>query len=813
VTSTLLAPPASPGTQNPETPSEAGAGAADRVEVGFGVIFAVVAAWSWVGLTLAEAGWYAPATLVTGAGAASFVAGRWIWRALHREPARPSRRAGGPWLALWLALATALFTPPGEYLVNGGDGSVYLNIGRALGRHGGLAFSDPLLEHVDRTEWPALFHTVRTWPHLLDRFPGGVQLEPDSNVVRPNFFHLLPVWIANLELLAGPSGAYGAAPLFGVLSVAALWLFARASCSLLTANLAVVFLAVSFAQVWFARYPGSEIVAQFFILAGLYFAAAWTERPAAVTGACAGVAFGLAAFARIDVLLLVSPVVAVFLALTRSRREAGWRPMAAAFALLTLQALAHALIVSGPYTLRVLHFAFTSRWATWSGVLLAPAVLAFGILAILGRRRQSGPRLRQAATGLLVVVAAAAAIRLAPGLAWGYPAMLLSPVGVTLAIVGTFMLLRLAPPRPTLLAIGLLATSTLVYVDSVRDLNGMPVVFRRFVPVILPIALFAGSHALTRIWLRGGRTRWAAPALAALLLAGFAGQTAPLVASPPMQDVHERVRGLAGLLPADAVIVVDSSTPSHLGLSLHYTFGREVLHVTSGPGTAAVLGNLAASLSRDGRRLVLAVGRDRSVQRALGSDDLARLGLAAAGTFVLERRELESTIDRFPSDVHTLTTVIDVYNATPRQAAMLPVELDVGGLDLGVAHDGFHDGEVMGPVTARWTKATAAVVLPQVNDVERAALILRLAAPRPEGLPPVQVSLALDGEPLGATQALTPGFAHVEVPLGAAALQRLTRAPAVLTLRTPVFVPVEYGFGGDTRELGAAVDWIRLEPR
>ena len=69
---------------------------------------------------------------------------------------------------------------------------------------------------------------------------------------------------------------------------------------------------------------------------------------------------------------------------------------------------------------------------------------------------------------------------------------------------------------------------------------------------------------------------------------------------------------------------------------------------------------------------------------------------------------------------------------------------------------------------------------------------------------------ALDGVEVGITLALGPGFQLVEMPIPAWSLTRQTAAPSVLTLSVPTFVPAEHGMGGDTRQLGAVVDWIRV---
>lgn len=786
----------------------------DGLDAAFTVVFIVIAVWSWTGVTLAELGRFNALTLWLLAGLPGLAAGWWAGRLLQRE-AGSTWRVGraGLWLGVWVALAAALFTPPGEYVINGGDGSVYLNIGRALVRHGGLTFREPLLDRVERSDWPALFHLVRARPQLFNLFPGGIQLETTENRVRPNFFHLLPVWIANLETIAGPRGGYYASPLFALLAVAALWLLAREVSTPLAAGVAAALLATSFAEVWFARFPASEIPAQFFILSGVYFAALWIRRNIPVAGLCAGTAFGLAAFTRIDALLLASPLVAAFLALTAGRPgQPGWRGAALAFGLLTLQATAHALLVSTPYTLRVLGFLSAGHWGSRTSLALPPLVLAVGLLACVAYRRRRHRLVHNLAKAAIIGLLGLAAIRIWPGLTGGSAAMLLTPAGGALAAAGAALLLW-GDRRPhVLLIVGLLLVWTLVYGGTVREQALMPTSFRRFVPVILPLALLVAAHAVARAHAAAGRGRWLVLGLPAVLLASFAGQTMPLVVTEPMQGVHDQLARIDHGLPADALLLVDASTPSHFGLSLRYTFGRNVLHVTPGRGTTSVLGALAASLERDGLPLMLAVGRG-TVPRALGAEHLAGMKLTPAGTATLQHVELESTSDRLPTEFATLTSTIDFYRATLRRPATLPVRLEIGDRDLALTRDGFYPAEVMGTVRARWTGAVARVGLPQIAAVSRAVLVLQLAAPRPAEVPRPTVTLEIDGAPIGVTAPVPPEFVTSEVSLDRATIARLARAPAVLTLRTATFVPREHGLNEDGRQLGAVLDWIRIEAR
>ena len=56
-------------------------------------------------------------------------------------------------------------------------------------------------------------------------------------------------------------------------------------------------------------------------------------------------------------------------------------------------------------------------------------------------------------------------------------------------------------------------------------------------------------------------------------------------------------------------------------------------------------------------------------------------------------------------------------------------------------------------------------------------------------------------------------FQLVEMPLPDWSLTRLAAGPSVLTVSVPTFVPAEHGMGEDARQLGAVVDWVRVDAR
>jgi len=783
----------------------------DAADAAFAALFAVIGVWSWVGISLAEAGRFHLAALAGLAGPVSAAAAYLAWRTLRANQRASTSKLVVAALVGVVAVGSWLGARPGEYLIDGADGSAYLNIGRALARHHGLTYPEPLLQQLPADQWQSVFTRERVHPRIFNLFPGGIQVYPASTTVWPNFFHLFPVWVAIADLVGGPTAVYYVSPLFGVVAIAAFWLLARAVTAPLSATLASLLLLAHFGQIWFARLPTTEIMTQAFALAGLYFATRCYQHATPVLGILGAMAFGLAAMIRIDVLVLVLPSVGAFLALIAVERRwhRAWTWFAVVLAAVSAHAVIHAWWFATPYTERILFHAFQGRSVSTGSRARPTLVLASGALALLISRCPGVPRLPARLAWLVFAgVLAQAILRILPDLRGGFLLLALSPAVAILGVLAIAVWLTGDRSAPTALIIGVLLGSTIVYGESARDLPDLPMVLRRFVPIVIPLATLAIGVLIDRVWRLGVAGRMAGVAIWLAVAALWILPSRPILAATPMQGVHDQFSRLATALPADAIVVTDGTTPSHFGLSLHTAFRRDVLWVTWTAQTASVLEALA---QRTSRPLLIAQG-DQPAQGALTARDVAGLDLTAALTATLRTRQLGTSIDQLPSTFVERASAIQFYAVRPRIPRAAPVTVQIGAADLGARLVGFHDAEQMGDASARWTLDHAVVQLPRVLGAP-GALVLRLAAPRPASLVPPRVRVSLDGVEFFTTPPLGPGFALIDVPLPDWARSRVAAGPSQLALTAPTFVPAAHGMGADARQLGAVVDWVRVESR
>src|SRR5688572_17266277 len=129
-----MPPPSATPTPRPHDTDRRQPGV-DLADAAYAAVFAAGAVWSWVGIVLAEAGRFHASWLLALAVPSSVVAAVGAWRAIRATALRRWSAGAIAALVAVAASAAALSARPGEFLVDGADGSVYLSIGRSLVRH------------------------------------------------------------------------------------------------------------------------------------------------------------------------------------------------------------------------------------------------------------------------------------------------------------------------------------------------------------------------------------------------------------------------------------------------------------------------------------------------------------------------------------------------------------------------------------------------------------------------------------------------------------------------------------------------------
>jgi hypothetical protein len=806
-------------------------------QVFLAVVTSVMAS-AWVALLLAEAGRFAMIRAALLLLAASLVALA-LGRRRAAWPLRLPRRAGEaiPALSI-LAIAFALHARPTEYLLGGRDPGTYIASMGLIARSGGIAYLDPAVLSIPPEAVELFYRNPQAPDFSWGRFMGFPLERPETGRVLPEFFHLFPAFGAYLFQAMGVKGALATPPLFGILGTLAAFLALRRLFGPAPALLAALLLAVNEVQVWFARCPVSEGVSQLLIFTAFLAIALWEERGSAALGALAGVALGLSLLVRIDSVLLLLPI-GLYLLVRRAHGELSWRsalPLLLPIALLGGHAALHATIWARKY---IVSIASRPYWQQPAGVWVALGLLALAALSAAGHfgprllrvLEAHGAALRTGLTAAVILLALYAyflrpalsawagadgnheALRLAdPGWlrALGFHKLaahdaqafyrlgwFLTPVGLWLAVLGLLLAIRDFRAR-YLFPLATLAAFAGFYLYKIRIYNDYYFAMRRFVPVILPLALGLAALALQRLAARGGPRRALAGTLALALLAAYLHAGWPLRRYTDWKNAVRFVEDVARRFsPRDIVIFEQVQSIHLLSLPLWAVHGVNILEL--------------ARFNPDPDRLRQLVeawrGRYDNIYFVhTYRTDLCGLFLQRVVDYSFGSFEWERAYGRRPEKPEFRALHFTVSRVVPPEQLQVPPldSVDIGGSD-DFQVSGFFAKEGGGEHTFRWTGSCASVYLPGA----RPGATLRVAVSRGARPDAARVSASLSGVELGGFVAEPDWSEHA-----LALPEPLPAGPPVLRLDVKAFRPANaLPDSADMRDLGVMLDSIRIEAR
>lgn len=647
---------------------------------------------SWAGIVAVELGrfsaWLPLVAGALGAGAAAFALRS--FRIVVSQPA-----AIAPALALAL-LPTIL--PPIDTTLLSQDASIHRASGIWLARTGSLAVEDEVLPSLGEADRVALFDiaSVTSVRVSLARLPGGLVLpDVDEATSFPSFSHLLAVWVAIAWQLAGEAGVAALAPLFAFTAWWAIGLIALIDAGWIAALVAPALIASWLPEHWFARFLMPEILAQALVWSGVAAARLSADRgsgpdaprgfgrPAAVV---AGVALGVAAFARLEQFGIFLPSLLLARALVPAHRRVLPRGALLPFVLVVAHAGLHLFLVPTDYGNRAVKLAMTVWWHVVLGIaalsgndgyvlvfvmhyVVLPGMLLAAVLWLVWtwrrNRRSPGFAIRANAA---VLAAIWLALLYSRGLPDDFPALrsLLwyVPWPIWGAVAAGLGGIRLLPPLD--LALSIEAVDQIV---SGRVSVEQIWASRRLVTVVLPlIALAAARGASGRAALVPGWVTQAARGMVAVgLLLGILS-LAPAAGRTLQGGGSDLASRIAAALPEDAVVLVAEKLDwTHLAAALWLEHGRKSLVWRRNPGFEEAL---ARYLAASPQRPFLLAGGVVGAADELASEELrppppAGYGLREAGRFAAGSVMLEAPTDRAPRDRIARRTETVLYELVP----------------------------------------------------------------------------------------------------------------------------------------------------
>lgn len=530
-------------------------------------------------------------------------------------------------LLIWLPAAIWLFFRPHEFVMGGADAGVYTNLSASIVRQGSIVFDDPLLAGLDEELAP---HLLRPVPNQsgADYYlvPAFFVTDVGNGRITPQFYALHPVWQAVAYSLGGPLPGQAIRAsllltgLWALAGVLAVYLATRQAAGWPAAILALAGLSINGVQVWFARYPTTEMLSQFWLWTGLWAIGAWLSgRPSARLWALVGgVALGQFFLVRIDALFML-PVLGVLALWLWLRRQDGRFWFLLPLLSFVAHATAHGWWVSRPYFLELSGYGWAilrqQQELVFAAAILSLLLLVFSGYALRRHGQRYLARLAQwqrPLMGLLAIVLLLLALyawfvrptlptpagwvdsfsnRSLPNtnlenfvrLGW-----YLSPMGIALGALGVAWLVwRMEAKTAVLLAITLLYT--LFYLWNIRANPHQIYAARRYIMAAIPLFAMGATVLLTQIaayakikstvrytavlllalaWL--GSTAWAAR--------GYISQVDYRGIINQLDAVHEQLQPQSILLFADPAPI---GVGDYWGTPLKFLYGHHVFTLRS----------------------------------------------------------------------------------------------------------------------------------------------------------------------------------------------------------------------------------------
>lgn len=550
-------------------------------------------------VVLALAGQFTAPVILASLGTCSV----FLWLFLRRrEGLRP--RATGWDLALLglLGGSFGLYSRPAEYVVNSRDPGVYTLVADHLARTGEFFVRDPLVGAV------APFHSFVQGI----KYPG-FYINGESLIV-PQFFPGPFAFLGFGNLVGGLWGSLYVVPVLGALAVGTAFLLGSELFGRWAGLLGAALLAASYAEVWWARHPSSEVITQFFVLSGLWLTVRFVRGGGGVTGIVAGLLLGGAMLVRVDAFLaaLALPALAGYDLFVR-RPVWRWLYPGVPLALAALAALVYLNTFGGRY-LNLIY----GRHDLDEALKLAPyagagAALVLGVLWTF--RRRYGERLGAWMLAHGARVATPCALAVAGAALWGYFVLpvpwdslpdgsrdydayreqilvrltwFVTPPVALLSLLGLVLAAR-RPAAARLLLLGAVLSFGILYTVVPNVAPDLPWATRRFVPSVFPgVALLAGfavvetGRGLSRSWSpRAGFTLSAT--LAALALAWTVYSALPVVAFRELEGGVAAFDRIERIVPDARVLFVEVPDGSDRSAStFEYLYGHPVLPYSRG---------------------------------------------------------------------------------------------------------------------------------------------------------------------------------------------------------------------------------------
>jgi hypothetical protein len=782
-----------------------------------------LALMAWLSLFLAQKGWFRLSIIVPGT-ILSFVLSFLIFRSI---PKARTTNSGGERkfliiLTVLIVLSGLLYLRPHEYIEGGWDPGVYVNTAVNVARTGSLTVHDRVLPLLNPSE-RSLFYHLRGVPPLPQKYGGFSVIDEDKGIIRPRFYHLYPSLSAILAAFYGAKGVFYVNPILAIGSVIGIFLLGRTLLSPTTGLVAAAILALDPVQVWFSRFPTSEMTAQFFLIAGTIALLSYLSSNHLSYAFISGMCLGVALLARpSNVLILTPALIIAFLC----RKEKMFQRKDMIFLLLLCFFALHltwqSLYFNRLYFMRLYTYMCPSlrRHLLFIGLPILGVVVTMRLW--YGKLREKSIRFEKSSlllkiitvSGLLIITFYGYFVR--PKVGSGFDSTNLvelgwfvTPLGLIIGLGGVNLsIFKLRSEK--VFPLVLLVVSSILFLYR-KDLYPIyPWALRRYVPMVIPgLALYSGiafteaRHYLSSRWDKFLDSR----IIGALLITVIAVLLFFKISSAPMLVTTTDYKGMANFISEMAKQLPEGlfvCEGSWLATPLAYIHGRETLQVSDlTPDKCRKLEKVFLKLLNRGEKIWYIPLRKNPIGEMIDFLPVQSFGVA---TSVLHRakRAVPSKMRPFEPEV----TIYRIEKAGEKQFEQgESYHIDVGYANFGLS--GFYKPYRKGnEFIGRWTFGEGEIFLPWPESGE-VRLSICIGGCRPEEMPQTPVRIYL-GTKLLAERNIQHKLSTYTWKLNSGLFKSTEQRRMLLRLESSTWSPSEYDIHGYPSNLGIMVSWIEI---
>ncbi|MHC1569540.1 MAG: glycosyltransferase family 39 protein [Candidatus Syntropharchaeales archaeon] len=432
-----------------------------------------------------------------------------------------------------LVICFAFYSHPSQELSARHDIGVYLNTGIEIGKTGSITVHDAFMASVPDEALPVLFsiHLDPMSEIQGKQFPDMAIIDHYNGSVLPIQPPLFQTWIGIFYSTFGISGIFWVSPFFATLSVIGVYFLSRRAFGKLAGVVSSSLLAICFSQVFFAQYSSPEILFQMLMMTGLLFFMLMWKRPSIIWAVASSLCWGLPFFVRIDAILVILPVTAIFFyGAWHHALPKHWKIFASITALLMGSFIVYAIFYLRPYISQM-----STNISKAYGMpltldiimaLLFVAIIIFMLIPLLLDRNRNAPESVEQisrripwklvgiviAAYLVLMLFSSREVDLISGLPRGSVdpfsvlSIFTSPIALVAGIAGVFIVLR-ERNKTGLLLLLVSSLFLMVYLFTIPNNPAFPWLTRRHVTAVIPVFMIFTGYSVSYLYSKFDRMK------------------------------------------------------------------------------------------------------------------------------------------------------------------------------------------------------------------------------------------------------------------------------------------------------------------